>query len=89
MGIFSLLIIPFIILFIIIVGVVVTFLNAILRAFGLGGRRYGYDRQSASGREGHSSSASGQSHTGDTAAPQSRKVIGDDEGEYVDFEEVK
>ena len=89
MGLISFLLIPFIILFVIVVGVIVTFLSGILRFFGLGNRSYSYGRQSASNRDSYDTSASNRSQTNNSTPPQSRKVIGDDEGEYVDFEEVK
>ncbi|MBQ8360579.1 MAG: DUF4834 family protein [Bacteroidaceae bacterium] len=89
MGLISFLLIPFIILFVIVVGVIVTFLSGILRFLGLGNRSYSYGRQSASSRDFYGQSASNRSQTNGSTPSQSRKVIGDDEGEYVDFEEVK
>ncbi len=86
MGLISFLIIPFIVLLVIVVGVVFTCLNAIFRFFGLGGRRYNFGQQSASGQDAYGRSNPASSQADDSV--QNRKIIGNDEGEYVDFEEV-
>lgn len=89
MGIFGLLfiILPLIIFFVVL-GIGVTLVRSLLRLFGFGGNSFtrGYGRQSADSntrqRQEHSQSSF------DTSA-KPKKVIAEDEGEYVDFEEVK
>lgn len=89
MGIFGFLfiILPIILIFVVL-GIGVTLVRGILRFFGLGrsSSSYTYDNSSASGRasQGHSSASSSSS-----SSSRRKKVIGDDEGEYVEFEEVK
>lgn len=90
MGIFGFIfiILP-IILFIIILGIGVTLVRNVLRVFGLGGSsRWG---QHTGGRaaSGRTEQASGAGKQTASASPQVKKIIGDDEGEYVEFEEVK
>lgn len=86
MGIFGFIfiILP-IILFIIILGIGVTLVRNVLRVFGW--RRtsntYGQGVGEGNGRQ------SGNRHSSTQEPPKNKKVIGDDEGEYVDFEEVK
>lgn len=89
MGIFGFIfiILP-IILLLIVLGIGVTLVRNILRVFGLGGSsRWGQytGGQTASGR----TEQSGTGRQTTSASPQVKKVIGDDEGEYVEFEEVK
>lgn len=89
MGIFGFIfiILP-IILLLIVLGIGVTLVRNILRVFGWGGSsRWGQytGGQAASGR----TEQSGTGRQTTSASPQVKKVIGDDEGEYVEFEEVK
>lgn len=91
MSIFGIFIIPIFIILAIVIGIVITFSRLLLQLFGFGsnnnGNRYagnrgsyGTERDTTSG--GTDSHSSGHSSSG-------RKIIGDDEGEYVEFEEVK
>ena len=77
-----------IILLLIVLGIGVTLVRNILRVFGWGGSsRWGQytGGQAASGR----TEQPGTGRQTTSASPQVKKVIGDDEGEYVEFEEVK
>jgi len=76
---------PLVILFLIFLGAGVTLFRALLRFFGF-----------SSGASFHSGKSSGSRHSKQTSSTYSssnatdqRKIIGDDEGEYVEFEEVK
>lgn len=87
MGIFGLLfiILPIIILFIIL-GIGITLVRTILRFFGFGNQSQNYgqrytDKAPNSGENQHTQSKQ--------TSTQNRKIIADDEGEYVDYEEVK
>lgn len=86
MGIFGFffIILP-IILFLIVLGIGVTLVRNILRFFGLGrtsSRSYDSYADSGNNRQ--------QQQASSTASPSKpKKVIDDDEGEYVEFEEVK
>ena len=89
MGIFRLLfiILPLIIFFVVL-GIGVTLVRSILRFFGLGqttSRTYGYDTSQDARRHSSQGSASSSSQS----PSKNKKVIGDDEGEYVEFEEVR
>ncbi len=91
MGIFGLIfiILP-IILLLIVLGIGVTLVRGILRMFGLGApsrwdsRQYAAGDSSANGRQSDS-----KQQTSSTAPPKNKKVIDEDEGEYVEFEEVR
>ncbi|MBQ4524922.1 MAG: DUF4834 family protein [Bacteroidaceae bacterium] len=96
MGIFGFLfiILPLILLFVVL-GIGVTLVRSVLRFFGLGGgssQAYG-GYGSTSSSNGHRRDTQGRtsSFSSDSSSSVSRpkKVIGDDEGEYVEFEEVK
>lgn len=72
-----------VILLLIVLGIGVTLVRNILRVFGWGG-------SSRWGQYSGGQTASGRTEQQTTSAPpQVKKVIGDDEGEYVEFEEVK
>lgn len=89
MGIFAFLflILPLIILFVLAI-LAVKGVSFILRLFGLSSDRYrsayGDDARQGSRRQSYNT---GQTTTSSEKSPN--KIIGDDEGEYVDFEEVK
>ena len=90
MGIFGLIfiILPIIILFVLL-SLGATLIRNLLRMFGLGRgfNRYYGPESSQHNADQHSSNTRNRKDT--TTPPKTKKVIGDDEGEYVDFEEVK
>lgn len=94
MGIFGFLfiILPIILLFVVL-GIGVTLVRSVLRFFGLGGgssQTYGgYGNTSSSGTRRDTQSRTSSSTNSSSSASRPKKVIGDDEGEYVEFEEVK
>lgn len=95
MGIFGIFILPFIIAVFVIILVVTVLANGIFRILGIGGNRFRTTRSAGDGsaydRRGDTSSYNRgrRESTGRTGEAPSRKIIGDDEGEYVDYEEVK
>lgn len=91
MGIFGFIfiILP-IILLLIVLGIGVTLVRNILRVFGWGGSsRWGRYADGRTSSERSTQSGGGARTQTGSAPPQIKKVIGEDEGEYVEFEEVK
>lgn len=93
MSIFGLFIIPLIILFFIVIGVMLTVVRGLLHLFGIGNKTSSYrgaNQQSAQHEEYSKQNQRFRrsSRTSTTNSSSKKKVIGDDEGEYVDFEEV-
>lgn len=89
MSIFGIFIIPLFIILAIVIGIVITCSRLLMQLFGFGmnrGNGQHTGRQNMSG--GDASSDSSHSHTS-RCTPSGRKIISDDEGEYVDFEEVR
>lgn len=88
MGIFAFLflILPLIIIFILAL-LAIKGLSYILRLFGFSSTPF----QSGYGQDGQQNNNRRQGYTDQatTTSEKSPKIIGDDEGEYVDFEEVK
>lgn len=88
MGIFAFLflVLP-IIIFCILAILAVKGVSFILRLFGLSSDRfhsaYGEDSRQGNRQQGYTTGRNA------TSSEKSPKIIGDDEGEYVDFEEVK
>lgn len=93
MSIFGLFLIPLIILFIIIIGVIVTVVRGILRLFGFSnGQTFGSFTHSSRERSQSEQQTSTHRHANrmdENSSSSKKKVIGDDEGEYVDFEEIR
>lgn len=92
MGIFGLIfiILPIIIL-LVVLSIGLTLVRNVLRIFGReGSSRWGqYAGSRTSSESGHSARSGGARTQSASAPPKVKKVIGDDEGEYVEFEEVK
>ena len=88
MGIFALffIVLPLILLFVVL-GIGATLVRNILHWLGFGRTSYSNGQYSRSTTSQNQHTTSTQSST--TTSSNSRKVIGDDEGEYVEFEEVK
>lgn len=87
MGIFSffIIVLPLIII-LVVLGVGVTLVRSLLRMFGFGGNfRNGYGQQATRGEHTRQT----QSQVQSDSPSKSKKVIEEDEGEYVEFEEVK
>lgn len=90
MGIFGLIfiILP-IILLLIVLGIGVTLVRGILRMFGLGGLSRWNSRQYAGDSSADGRQSQTKQQTSSTTSSKNKKVIDEDEGEYVEFEEVR
>ena len=66
-------------------------ITVIRNIFKLAGRAFGMRSSNASGSSNYQTQDPGQSETHTTSFPKSKrkKVFDDDEGEYVEFEEIK
>lgn len=81
------LILPVIILFVIVLGIGVTFVRAIFRFLGFPtGTRF-YETKSAE-RFSNRNAEDSHNNNSKSTTTNSRKIIGDDEGEYVEYEEI-
>ena len=87
-GIFGLLfiVLPLIILFVVL-GIGITLVRSLLRVFGLGNGPF--SRATGRTTDGSARQREAQSQNFSESSSKPKKIIAEDEGEYVDFEEVK
>jgi len=87
-GIFGLLfiVLPLIILFVVL-GIGITLVRSLLRVFGLGNGSF--FRTAGRTTDGSARQRETQSQDSSESSSKPKKIIAEDEGEYVDFEEVK
>lgn len=87
-GIFGLLfiVLPLIILFVVL-GIGITLVRSLLRVFGLGNGPF--FRTAGRTTDGSARQREAQSQDSSESSSKPKKIIAEDEGEYVDFEEVK
>lgn len=91
-GIFGFIFIIILIILIIALAIVGNIVAAVLRLFGLGretGRRKQTYTRSDDQQYGSTSSSNDSNKAQSNPSEHKGKIIGDDEGEYVDFEEIK
>ena len=89
-GIFGLLfiVLPLIILFVVL-GIGITLVRSLLRVFGLGNGPFSRATRRATDGNARARQRETQSQDSSESSSKPKKIIAEDEGEYVDFEEVK